>query len=973
MSNPPRELGSGPGLRAGTRFGPYQVEALLGRGGMGAVYRARHLETGRADALKVILASRLATDRGLARFRREVEVLARIEPHPGVVRVHACGLERGLPWAAMDLVAGRSLASILDADGPLPARRAAEVGAAVARALAHVHVHGVLHRDLKPENVLIADDDGAPRLVDFGLAFDAFAERLTQTGELLGTPAYMAPEQVSRGSRSGSEPGSRPGSVDVGGEIGPSTDVYGAGAVLYAALTGRPPFVGDSVALVIQVVQHAPTSPRAVVADVPAELEAICLRCLEKDPAFRYPSAVELAEDLDRWLRGEPVTARSSGIGRLLRRLRTPGAPRRRFVATLAAAGAFAIAALAVGLALGPAGIVGASPSETLAALERSLDAGDPLDPDDVAALATDPAFGGADELARRAELVAVLAAAVAPSGAAAPAEATIDRLVPLLRPRGVVDGAQKRRVERILAAAGRFDVLAGALHDGVPIASASPTVAAPLARAIVAAWEGGAPAPAAPDDDAAFGALIRAPDLAEPERGGLLLARASVVADAGDADRALDLFARAAARHGVAPPPDRVPTAVVERAGARLPELIRSGDDPRAAWAVGDILARATTGVATRLPIATIVELQTESMTTWLSVSGGVDSRWRSLIERPLREIAFLERFGAQPLASREMRTIGSSLGLERLESLADAELARPSRSRDPAVLLFVARLLLAAAKTFDADGAERAAAVGQRLVQAAATIGPDEAWLHLQVARRLEDLELWEDALEASGRALALDRELAPEQRVPAITETHLSVVSKLARAGRRSLERGERFALAVEAARVQLARRAPCRELLDGRGVEAWSDRRGDAISYVIREAAEAAAGRTYPACCGSAADAAGTLPGLDELIAMGVELGPSEAIGARLLRLRAEHHVRHERLEDAVEDFAASVRWELRRGDGDAGYYRGVHQWIAEILDERARLLRALGRLDEAARDDARVEASRAKVAELSRED
>ncbi len=270
------------------RFGPYVVVDRLGRGGMGTVYRARHDETREEHALKVA-----RPGPGVARrFRREAEVLARVGAHPTIVGLRAAGVERGVPWYAMDLVeGGRPLARIVDGR-PLPHRRAARIVAACARAIEHCHRRGVLHRDLGPTNILV-DRRGRPRVVDFGIAFDRFASSLTPNGTLVGTPAFLAPEQLAGRDRS----------------IGPPVDVYGLGAVLFAALTGRPPHEHREIGPLLYAIRFGPEPrPRSVSPRIPPELDAICRRALRRDPDGRHRSAAALARDLERWLAGRPST-----------------------------------------------------------------------------------------------------------------------------------------------------------------------------------------------------------------------------------------------------------------------------------------------------------------------------------------------------------------------------------------------------------------------------------------------------------------------------------------------------------------------------------------------------------------------------------------------------------------------------------------------------------------------------------------
>lgn len=269
----------------------YELLTELGRGGMGVVYAARNETTGERVAVKVIRDAALAGDDERRRFRIEAEATARLD-HPNVVKVFAVGEHAGRPFLVMELVDGGTLATLL-AGGPMPVTAAAELIRTVAQAVAHAHGRGVVHRDLKPANVLLAD---GPKVADFGLAkrLDTDSTAWTRDGAVLGTPCYMAPEQARGQVR----------------QVGPAADVYALGAILFEALIGRPPHYSDSWAEVVYRVQHDdPIPPARVRPDVPPDLDAVCLKCLEKDPARRYPTAAELAADLDRFLNGQPVTA----------------------------------------------------------------------------------------------------------------------------------------------------------------------------------------------------------------------------------------------------------------------------------------------------------------------------------------------------------------------------------------------------------------------------------------------------------------------------------------------------------------------------------------------------------------------------------------------------------------------------------------------------------------------------------------
>ena len=308
----------------------YEITGELGRGGMGVVYRARQVGLNRVVALKMILGGACATEKSRDRFLAEALAVARLQ-HPNIVQIFETGEADGLPFFSQEYVEGGTLAAQLDGTPAAP-RRAAALCELLARAVQFAHDRGVVHRDLKPANVLLTAD-GAPKIADFGLAKrleEAASGSVTETGLALGTPRYMAPEQLTP-----SAPGSRP-------PVGPACDVYALGAILYELLTGRPLYAGDTpLDVLVRVLHEDPRPPRAYRPGVPRDLETICLKCLEKDPGGRYASARDLAEDLHCFLVGEPVRARPPSV------LYRSGKFVRRHKALVGAAGGIAAALVA--------------------------------------------------------------------------------------------------------------------------------------------------------------------------------------------------------------------------------------------------------------------------------------------------------------------------------------------------------------------------------------------------------------------------------------------------------------------------------------------------------------------------------------------------------------------------------------------------------------------------------------------------
>jgi len=293
-------LGSGepsqPPSLVGQQAGPYRIETEIARGGMGVVYRAVQEGLDRPVALKLISSGVLAGDEERRRFRKEAEAAARLE-HPGIVAIHEIGSWQGHEYFSMTLVDGPTLQQHVEGRR-LDCREAARIVRDIARAAGYAHRAGIVHRDLKPENILLSEND-RPLIADFGLAkWHRDGTMITRTGQVLGTPHYMSPQQATGSAAADA-----------------SADIYSIGAILYALLTGQPPHIGESTAEVLRsVLQDEPKTPRQVRRDVPIDLESICLKAIAYEPGGRYRTADELADDLDRFLAGEPPTASGTAL-----------------------------------------------------------------------------------------------------------------------------------------------------------------------------------------------------------------------------------------------------------------------------------------------------------------------------------------------------------------------------------------------------------------------------------------------------------------------------------------------------------------------------------------------------------------------------------------------------------------------------------------------------------------------------------
>ncbi|HVS38728.1 MAG TPA: serine/threonine-protein kinase, partial [Gemmataceae bacterium] len=309
----------------------YEILGVLGHGGMGVVYRARQLKANRLTALKMIRAVEHASPHERVRFQIETEAVARLQ-HPNIVQLYDVGEVRRQPFFSLEFCDGGTLTEQLKKKRP-SAREAAELIETLARAMHYAHLRGVVHRDLKPGNVLLAGAEKTLKITDFGLAkrIDDEARDVSKSGAVMGTASYMSPEQAAGKVR----------------DTGPAADVYALGALLYECLTGRPPFEGPQHAVLVSVVSEEPAPPSRLAPKTPRDLETICLKCLSKEPARRYASADELANDLRRFQAGEPIRARPVGaVERAVKWVRRHAA-----ISALAAA-------VLLATALGVAGVV---------------------------------------------------------------------------------------------------------------------------------------------------------------------------------------------------------------------------------------------------------------------------------------------------------------------------------------------------------------------------------------------------------------------------------------------------------------------------------------------------------------------------------------------------------------------------------------------------------------------------------------
>ncbi len=922
---------------SGRRLGPYLLGRVIGSGGMGAVFEARHASTGTVHAVKVLHAVPKEAQRALARFRREAEVLAQIAPHENIVRVHAAGVQQGVPWCAMDLVDGEPLSRRLSGRA-LPPNAAARLVADLARALGHVHAHGIVHRDLKLENVLI-DASGRPRLIDFGIAYDVFAETLTRTGECVGTPAFMAPEQVSRGSG------------DEAGEDGitPRTDVYGLGGILYACLAGRPPFLAESpVALVMRILAGSPDSPRRHAPTVPEPLAAVCLRALARLPADRYESAIALAEDLERWLAGEPVLASrdAASWSRIVPRwARLRGRSSRVAAAIVVAAVTAALAAL---LWRGGSQLFVEPADRRIDRVVRSLVRQGRLDGEasaEVARLAEAGRAGSlAPEVARRARALSAIADILEGSEVGAGA---LDALAVDLRTGGQVDAELHGAAVAAFAERGHWRAVDAALHRAEPVVSASDPVLAARLAAAIAAGQPGAPPP--PTAEHALRALVVAPGLSDSQRGTLLVGAglrrlADSPDDAAAREDALALFVEALADHGVTVARERVPVGFGRFAIERFLDLREAGEAVPAR-AVSDLVARMDLGDQ-ELPSADLcARIQRATAVTWTTHSPSVREAEMLVEVRPLAEI-----LGAASVHAERVVVVFPTFPAEKLLAMGFDEARRPADRRCAARLLTWAALL--AYSSVDATDV-------RRLIDAAAETGLDSRWFHAHLGRLYSGVDERALALDHLERALALDRLLPPERRWATIPEGLAELILKCSLGDiQEAYDPLRAGALALEAAQVQ-------------RDVDVWKDAMGEAGGYppwvhvrdrniadLLADVSRRVAMRGKKRCCTES-------PTADELIEAALaalERPGAEVFNAieakndkkvEVLSLMAVHHHGHRRSQLALEVATAAIERQRQIVQERPDYHQKA--LLLAVLTVRIKVHESLGDPEAAQRD------------------
>ncbi len=909
----------------GDRVGPYLLERVLGKGGMGAVYLGVREDSGLTHAIKVLIddVDGFADEDAQARFRREAQLMARVDAHEGIVSIHGFGVDDGLAWYAMDRIDGEGLDAKMRLS-PAPPRDVARIVAAIARAVHHLHRNGVVHRDLKPANVIL-DASGRPRLLDFGIARDQTAGvALTKTGEVLGTPSYMAPEQAVGLTR------------EAGGEVGPRADVYGLGAILYALLTGHAPFEGPARAVIFDVISKEPTPPRELAPRLEPELDAICRKALAKEPDDRYPSAAALASDLERFVRGDPVVVLRPTRRRRLRRWLARRA-KRIAIGGVIASSAAALVMLAAGRAPEPPDR-DADPAARLAALTGRLVDEGTLGRDgraDVERLLEGRSLSSSST--DRARLILALDRAAADHGNA-------ERVARSIRATAAGSGDREALsiAQRALLRAERLDILAFAIAID-PEPELDPAAAAALARAVT---EDGSSLPV-PTEDTRFAALIEAPGIDDATRGRLRVRRAETamteldpVDPAAQIEAIASWIGRARRRDGIVPDPERWPASFHAAlvAAFRTQLEARRTDQARSLL---DLLILAAGDH--ELAVGAVAALQRALHPPSAQMSADE-------LEALILVAALLEASGMSPLGADQLTDFWVGLPHAWAVERAAVESARSPEDRNAAVLVLLARI----AAIFDHHHLpggwtkEDAAA----WVEAASEAPVDEVWLHLGTAYALEWLGRFDAAVAGLERAHALDLARPIERRWPVVSARLIDILVDVheddaeddpeARAAiDRALSVGE---LGIAIARIARER---VRAIVEAGGTAPWGLAFDENLVRQIYEAVEVLTDIGPPHCC---APAVPDTPTIDDVLDRSLDLFPDSGDGSSnrrvgsILYRRGRHHHLHGRRDAALADYDLAIESRQRylRTTPNARSYdrRELEHWIAR----RARLLR-----------------------------
>ena len=946
---------------------------------MGAVYRARHSETGAVHALKLVLvADRPGMEDFLVeRFQREVEVLARVEGHPGLVRVYACGEEAGIPWYSMELVEGSPLSAELK-QRVLGHRQAASLVVQVARAVAHAHRQGVVHRDLKPSNILV-DTAGQARLADFGLAHDAAARRLTLTGEILGTPQFMAPEQVEADESS-----------EFGG-IGPATDVYGLGAVLYACLAGQPPFGRKPAGeLMIDIVSKDVAAPSTHVSGIPQDLDAVCMRALAREPERRYRSAGDLADDLERWLRGDPVEARPVGLLETIWRRYRPRSRAGRWVAggvALALCVMMLFGVLSLSLQMYRQLFL-ATIGERLQALSFKQKSHGKLDAagrEELESLSSIVKRAGEPGDDKKLELIRLLETVVVTSRVGDSEAAK--RLTTLVRHEGKIDSPLLDHACKVLRhrqnRPHRFDVLAQIVYRGVPVQLPKGQLTVVLAEAMAEAGS----VVDQPYEQEYFSHLYKAVD--KQVQRALLQRRSRQARERRDWSEALSVALMLRDEHDLVMDYSEWPQGLLEVVQEKFVDLVASEPSSegkseelvttrlRTLQNYMDILVRAPDR---RGPVNFA---QIERVLRPLAQVTDKQGRMKDPVHSSelLELLVFLERRGKAPFGPDFYARVRPHFSLQEFTRKAEVEIDRHKKSRNPLRCLVLAYFLLCgphqqAEKRLAADCIKAAIEVG---LKDDSSDGPPrwqsvfESYVRDLLNGR-DESDLWDDAREAWEKALEADRYRPPERRWPRLVREVLDRELRILGRGIRP-ESSRQVTEGDESGSGQRSRRVAELgiELLDvfEAAWRPWAWGQSNLIEWtpwllatphtvavLIRTLANQLLVSSGDQCCGAGWQTSSGRHVIEELLDRALELiatddsSGSHTVFIPLKLAQARHHQRHGRLVPALLGIDESLARALQMERRNVRHRRKRLEFRSRCLELRVQVLRGLGRQPEA---------------------